>query len=65
MRLTFTFSICLLLALNLSAQPAGDEWMNLQVNEINRLPVHTSFFAFDTEGEALKQQPEQSGRYLS
>ena len=65
MRLTFTFSICLLLALDLSAQPAGDEWMNLQVNEINRLPVHASFFAFDTESDALKGQPAQSGRFLS
>ena len=55
----------LFLALWATAQPAGDEWMNLQVNEINRLPVHTSFFAFDTEGEALKQQPVQSSRYLS
>ena len=29
------------------AQPAGEPWMDLQVNEINRLPVHTSFFAHD------------------
>ena len=57
--------ICLSIVMGMSAQPAGDEWMNLQVNEINRLPVHTAFFAFDSEGEALKNQPEQSGRYLS
>ena len=57
--------ICLSLAIGAAAQPAGDEWMNLQVNEITRLPVHTSFFAFDTQDEALKQQPAQSGRYLS
>ena len=56
---------CLLIAIWASAQPAGEPWMNLQVNEINRLPVHTSFFAHDNEGEALKQQPAQSGRYLS
>ncbi len=56
---------CLLLAMSAVAQPAGDEWMNLQVNEINRLPVHTSFFAYDSEGQALLNHPEQSGRYLS
>ena len=54
-----------MMALGATAQPAGDEWMNLQVNEINRLPVHTSFFAFDTEGDALKNGPAQSARYLS
>ena len=48
-----------------TAQPAGDVWMNLDVNEINRLPVHTSFFAFDTEGEALSNLPTLSSRYLS
>jgi beta-galactosidase len=56
---------CLLLAMWANAQPAGNEWMNLEVNEINRLPVHTSFFAFDTEGEALQNNLVQSGRYLS
>ena len=65
MKMKFAAITCLLLALSANAQPAGDEWMNLQVNEINRLPVHTSFFAFDTEGEALNNNPEQSVRYLS
>ena len=30
-----------------TAQPTGEPWMDLQVNEINRLPVHTSFTAYD------------------
>ena len=41
-----------------NAQPAGEPWMDLQVNEINRLPVHTSFTAHDIV-------PTQSSRYLS
>ena len=57
--------ICLSVAMWATAQPAGDVWMNLDVNEINRLPVHTSFFAFDTEGEALSNLPTLSSRYLS
>ena len=40
------------------AQPAGEPWMDLQVNEINRLPVHTSFLAYDIESTV-------SNRYLS
>ena len=49
---------CLLLALCANAQPVGESWMDLQVNEINRLPVHTSFTAYDIV-------PTQSSRYLS
>ncbi len=49
---------CLSLAMWASAQPVGNEWMNLQVNEINRLPVHTSFLAYDNEST-------ESSRYLS
>ena len=49
---------CLLLALCATAQPVGEPWMDLQVNEINRLPVHTSFTAYDIV-------PTQSSRSLS
>ena len=37
----------MLTALWANAQPTGEPWMDLQVNEINRLPVHTSFIAQD------------------
>ena len=56
---------CLLLALCANAQPAGEPWMDLQVNEINRLPVHTSFFAYDDIVSALNHAYGNSGRYLS
>ena len=49
---------CLLLAAWAYAQPAGEPWMDLQVNEINRLPVHTSFLAYDIDAP-------QTNRYLS
>ena len=49
---------CLLVSMWANAQPAGEPWMDLQVNEINRLPVHTSFIAHDIV-------PTQSSRYLS
>ena len=50
---------CLSMVLCAGAQPAGDEWMDLQVNEINRLPVHTSFTAYDIDAKL------SGGRYLS
>ena len=53
MKLTFALTVCLMIGLGAVAQPAGDEWMNLQVNEINRLPVHTSFIAHDVNGATM------------
>lgn len=50
--------ICLIIALGAGAQPAGEPWMDLQVNEINRLPVHTSFMAHDVNSATMS-------RYLS
>ena len=58
MRLTFAATVFLTMALGMAAQPAGDEWMNLQVNEINRLPVHASFMTYDIV-------PTESNRYFS
>ena len=57
-RSTFAVTVCLMMALGSVAQPAGDEWMNLQVNEINRLPVHTAFIAQDVNSATMS-------RYLS
>ena len=43
----------LLIVIMANAQPAGEPWMDLQVNEINRLPVHTSFIAHDEYAGAM------------
>ena len=53
MRQTFAVTVCLMMAMGASAQPAGEPWMDLQVNEINRLPVHTSFVARDVNGATM------------
>ena len=50
--------ICLITAMTAGAQPTGEPWMDLQVNEINRLPVHTSFIAHDVNSTTMS-------RYLS
>ena len=49
---------CVAMAMSAGAQPAGEPWMDLQVNEINRLPVHTSFMAQDVNSTS-------TSRYLS
>ena len=43
------------LAMWASAQPAGEPWIDLQVNEINRLPVHTSFIANDADAASMSR----------
>ena len=53
-----TTMACLAIAMSAGAQPAGEPWMDLQVNEINRLPVHTSFMAQDVNSTS-------TSRYLS
>ena len=46
-------------------QPTFTEWHDLQVNDINRLMPHTSFFAYDSAEKALKGDKTSSNRYLS
>ncbi len=54
-------TICLVMAIGANAQPAGEPWMDLQVNEINRLPVHTSFIAHDVNDALLSRQLSLDG----
>lgn len=42
-----------------------NEWQDLQVNEINRLPSHTDFFAYKYVAEALAGDKTASERFLS
>ncbi|MCD8202287.1 MAG: beta-galactosidase, partial [Prevotella sp.] len=42
-----------------------NEWHDLEVNEINRFPLHTDFFAYETTQKALEGNKEKSDNYLS
>lgn len=42
-----------------------DPRMDLQVNEINRFAMHSSFFAFEDADKAMKRDKTASQRYLS
>ena len=59
----------LCLAMNAHAQsgggPAWTEWQDQQVNEVNRFPLHTDFFAYESEAGALKGAKTQSSNFLS
>lgn len=42
-----------------------NEWQDSDVNAINRLPMHTNFFAFESEEAALDGCREASDNYMS
>ena len=46
-------------------QPTFTEWHDCAVNEVNRFPLHTDFFAFESADKALKGEKEHSNNYLS
>ena len=47
------------------SQPTFNEWHDMQVNDINRFPVHTSFFAYGNPQEALTAEMKASDNFLS
>ena len=47
------------------AKPTFTEWHNLQVNQVNRLKMHTSFFAYESAEKALKGDMKASDNFFS
>ena len=47
------------------AAPTWNEWHDMEVNNVNRLPVHTTFFAFENEQAAIKGDMTKSRNFLS
>ena len=48
-----------------AAQPTFTEWHDMGVNNVNRFPLHTSFFAYESREAALKADRKASTNYLS
>ena len=51
-------------AANITVNPTFTEWHDLQVNEVNRFPMHSNFFAYESENEALSGNMKSSADYL-
>lgn len=60
-RTVITFLAAAAVSIAASAQ-SFTEWRDASVNEINRAPMHSSFFAFEND---TLSEPEQSANYLS
>ena len=48
-----------------AASDGQPRWMDPSVNRINTMPLHASFFAFESEDLALTNDKSRSSRYLS
>lgn len=54
---------CALLGVSAFAQK--NEWQDPTVNQINRAPMHTNYFAYETEDAALKGCKESSTNFMT
>ena len=55
---------CLTL-LSLTAFAQKNEWQDPKVNEVNRAPMHTNYFAFENPEDALKGEKTNSANFMS
>ncbi|OIR03438.1 beta-galactosidase [mine drainage metagenome] len=58
------FFLLFVLAIRCYSQQ-NNEWQDPNINEINRLPLHTNFFAYENEELALKGIKENSSNFLT
>lgn len=56
-------SCLLLLSIQLGAQ--NREWINPQLNEVNRAPMHTNYFAYESNEMALVGSKERSANFMT
>ena len=63
MKRIFFCGLASLLAWTAGAQ--SDEWQDAAVNAVNRLPMHASFFAFESPEAALAGDKARSERFLT
>lgn len=55
----------LFLWMGMSGFAQHNEWQDANVNEINRLPMHTNFFSYTDEKTALEGEKEKSTNFMT
>jgi beta-galactosidase len=63
--MNFRIIICCAAILNISAFAQKNEWQDPTVNQVNRAPMHTNFFAYESEQAAMDGIRENSDNFLS
>ena len=64
MKKTLITGLFTTLALAAGAQ-TFQEWQNPDINAVNRLPMHTHYFAYENDEAASKGNKEQSALFMS
>ena len=59
------FTIIALSAAAITACAQTNEWQDPEVNEVNRAPMHTSYFAYENADAALCGKRELSSNYMT
>ena len=52
------------LALTANAQ-SFKEWLDPEINAVNRAPMHTNYFAYESTDAAMKGEKNQSANYMT
>lgn len=63
MKKTLLTVLLLIATCMVSAQTT--EWRNAEVNAVNRLPIHTAYFAYESREAAQSGIKEQSSNYMT
>lgn len=61
----YGFFIVALTLLSIGTYAQKNEWLDPNVNEINRLPMHANYFAYEDESLALDGVKEQSSNFMT
>lgn len=59
------FLICAAVLLSMTVSAQKNEWKNPEINQVNRAPMHTNYFAFESEALAKEGIKEKSENFLS
>lgn len=64
MKKFFTTGLLAAMSLTASAQ-SFTEWQDPRINAVNRTPMHTDYFAYESQEAATKGEREKSSNYMS
>ena len=56
---------CCIASLCLGVSAQTNEWLNPEVNAVNRAPMHANYFAYESPAKAAQGVKEKSSNYMS
>lgn len=59
------FITALLIAISITVNAQSYEWLNPEINAVNRMPMHTNYFAYESIEMANQAEKEKSANYMS